>query len=104
MVYTSVLWLYLSLDGLVEFIFDYLPDDTVPLGALIRIGDRDRVRQDLRLRRIFCPIHWRLPAEVRAGCFASAVELSAACLTLPIDQRYDTQDMVYMADILKELI
>ena len=78
-----------------------LPADVVPLGYVVRLRDRDRVRAALAAKRIFCPVHWPLPVEVSAQRFPDAASLAKTCLTLPIDQRYDLDDMVRMADALR---
>lgn len=78
-----------------------MTENTVPLGYVIRLSERDKVRKALAARRIFCPVHWPLPAEVTKGRFPDAVSVSETCLTLPIDQRYGPEDMAYMAQALK---
>jgi hypothetical protein len=93
-------WLQLCelLSSRVETIFPSLPADVVPLGYLIRVNDRDRLRKKLLDQRIFCPIHWRLPAEITPERFPEAVALSERCLTLPIDQRYGNDDISRLAE------
>ena len=70
----------------------------VPLGHPIVVQRRDTLREELAIRRIFCPIHWKLPPEVGIGSFPLAHELAQGCLTLPVDQRYTTQHMEFVAD------
>jgi len=85
----------------VEALMPALPADVVPLGYVVRLRDRNRVRTALAAKRIFCPVHWPLPVEVSARRFPDAASLAETCLTLPIDQRYGPDDMVRMADTLK---
>jgi hypothetical protein len=92
------------LSNLVEALMTELPPDVVPLGYVIRLDERDKVRKALAAKRIFCPIHWPLPAEITSCRFPDAVKLSETSLTLPIDQRYGPEDMVYMAKALKETL
>ena len=79
-------------------VFNHLPDGVSPLAFPVRVarGARDRIRRELALARVFCPVHWPLPPSVAGQCPASA-RLSAEMLSLPIDQRYD-------ADAMDELV
>ncbi|MDD5334866.1 MAG: hypothetical protein PHS32_14120 [Rhodoferax sp.] len=66
----------------------------VPLGFPVVVGEgrRDALRAHLAGWGIFCPIHWDL-AHLAGAVFAEERALSASMLTLPIDQRYDENDM-----------
>ncbi len=75
----------------------------VPLGYVIRVRGRDRLRARMAERRIFCPVHWPLPEEVDAKRFPEAARLSGSLLTLPVDQRYDTSDMAFLAGALRQV-
>jgi hypothetical protein len=89
------------LDGHVDALFKNLPEDVVPLGYVISLQRRDRLRDKLASHRIFCPVHWTLPNEVDPQTFPEAALLSNTCMTIPIDQRYDTDDMVRIAEVIK---
>jgi hypothetical protein len=97
-------WQYLNkrLGGYVEPLMPDLPPDVVPLGYVIRLRERDKVRARLAARRIFCPVHWPLPDEISESLFPVEVNLSNTFMTIPIDQRYGLDDMDYIADVLKE--
>jgi dTDP-4-amino-4,6-dideoxygalactose transaminase len=88
------------LSGKVEVLMHELPDEVVPLGYVVCLGERERVRARLAAQRIFCPVHWPLPAEVERARFPAALALSETCLTLPIDQRYDAAEMERLAAAL----
>lgn len=96
--------LHKLLSNIVDPLATELPPDVVPLGYVIRLDERDKVRTALAAKRIFCTIHWPLPAEITSYRFPDAVKLSETSLTLPIDQRYGPEDMVYMAKALKEVL
>ena len=81
-----------------------LGSDTVPLGLPVRVARRDAVRASLAQAGVLCPVHWDLPAEVDPRRFPGAVDLSGEILTLPIDQRYELQDMQTLADSLTKAI
>ena len=68
----------------------HLDPGTVPIGLPIRIRHRDEVQAELASQGFLCPVHWKLPTEITARRFPSAVTLANEMLTLPIDQRYDT--------------
>jgi len=59
----------------------------------VRNGVRDRLRSALAARRVFCPVHWKLPVDVRGRQFDEAKLLSREILGLPIDQRYGDGDI-----------
>ncbi len=73
----------------------------VPSGHFIRVNRRDELKERLAADRIFCPVHWRLPAEVDAQAFPEAHMLSRTTLTLPVDQRYTADHMTYLAERVK---
>jgi dTDP-4-amino-4,6-dideoxygalactose transaminase len=73
-------------------IFKELPSGVVPLGFPIRVKRRDALRQVLCDKEIYPPVHWLLK-DVVPGRFAASHQLAAEILTLPCDQRYDTDDM-----------
>jgi dTDP-4-amino-4,6-dideoxygalactose transaminase len=72
-----------------------LPPGVSPLVFPLRVaaGRRDALRRGLIARRVFCPVHWRLPEEIDPGRFGESVRLSHECLGLPIDQRYAEEDL-----------
>lgn len=65
--------------------------DEVPLTYPIRVakGRRNRLRAWLSERKIYCPIHW----SVDASADVRSMTLSESILSLPIDQRYNEEDM-----------
>ncbi len=99
-------YLYKLISDTFESIYPDLNDGVVPLGYVIRLDaeKRDKIRQTLYNQRIFCPVHWQLPQEVDHQNFANADQLSKTLLTLPIDQRYNFNDMEIIAKALKDAI
>jgi len=79
-----------------------LPPGVSPLAFPIRVAPekRNALRKELIRQRVFCPIHWYLPAEVKEDQFPEAYRLSSEILGLPIDQRYDKKDMESLVDRL----
>ena len=99
-------WLVLheQLHDQLQPIFETLPDDVVPLGYEVRVDDRDRIREQLAKRRIFCPVHWPLPKQVNRTTFPQSAELAATALTLPVDQRYTSDDMSRLAEAIADTL
>lgn len=79
-----------------------LPSGVSPLVFPIRVMAklRDVLRQQLIGQRLFCPIHWQLPAVVKESRFLESYRLSSEILGLPIDQRYDETAMACLIDRL----
>jgi hypothetical protein len=84
-------------------VFPELPDNVVPLGLPITMNanQRDHLRTFLMEGRVFCAVHWSLDSEKTAWT-VSAHDLSDSILTLVIDQRYETADMVRQAGLIKK--
>ncbi len=78
-----------------------LPDGVVPLGYPVTLRQRDTIRARLASQRIFCPVQWRLPAEVEPSRFPVAARLAETSLTLPLDQRYSPEEMARLAAVLE---
>jgi hypothetical protein len=101
---TNWLSLYTCLDkeGMLKSLnplFDNLADGEVPLGFPVQISDgqRDRFRQFLAEKQIYCPVHWRLDhLDHLDKKYQEEVMLSNNILTLPIDQRLSQQHIEYM--------
>lgn len=55
----------------------------VPLGFFLILPERDTVLRALADESIFCPVHWRLPAEVSRKKFSGSWKLSEGALTIP---------------------
>jgi hypothetical protein len=88
---------------LAEPVFDEWPAGAAPLGVVLAFPSeeiRDRVRETLRERGVYCPVHWRVgrPASERVQ------DLQARVLTIPADWRYSDADMERVASILREAV
>ncbi len=79
-----------------------LPEGVCPLGLPIRVARRDAVLAGLLSRRVYAAVHWRLAAGVDPGKHPEAALLAAEEITLPVDQRYDGENMDYVAGALRE--
>jgi dTDP-4-amino-4,6-dideoxygalactose transaminase len=77
-----------------------LPAGVCPLGFPILAKDRDGLKKMLIKNRIYPPIHWKLPSDVDKEEFSGSWQISNHILTIPIDQRYKTEDMQFVADTI----
>lgn len=72
-----------------------------PLYLAILIQKRDEIQHFARKKDVYLPVLWPLPPGAdRVGGFAK--EFSDAMLAIPCDQRYDTDDMRVIIDVLKK--
>lgn len=78
-------------------IFHELPDGVVPLGYPCTCRNRDQVIGSLYEQQIFPPVHWSIKGFVPSE-FIQSHTLSNRIMTLPCDQRYETEDMNRIAD------
>lgn len=81
-------------------IFPHLEDGIVPLGFPIRVNTRDQCRMRLFEHTIFPPIHWDIKDFVPKSFDASHM-LADQIMTIPCDQRYNKDDMLYISQQLK---
>jgi len=89
------------LDELGEFaVFQSLPEGVVPLGFPMRHAERDRLRQALFQKQIYPCLHWEIRGYVPES-FAESHRLASQIMTLPCDQRYDSEDMRRMAALVR---
>jgi dTDP-4-amino-4,6-dideoxygalactose transaminase len=68
--------------------------DNVPLGLPILIKNRNSIRKYLASKNIFCPVHWNInEIDFKGNKFNDSMYLSDNILTIPIDHRYDFEDL-----------
>jgi hypothetical protein len=58
--------------------------NSIPLGFVIKITQRNQIRKDLFKQNIFPPIHWVLPEELDKTIFFESIKLSSVILTIPL--------------------
>ena len=75
----------------------------IPIGFPVLIKNRDRVKKELRGRSIYCPAHWPILGEEWAQGFGDSIYLAERILTLPIDQRYEKEDLDRLVQELRSL-
>ncbi len=94
----NVRYLYSRLQQL-HYAFSFKEENT-PFTLPIYMKDRDNFRRYLIEHNIFCAVHW--PILNKTSIFDKhSEEISAHILSLPIDQRYGTEEMDYMIKVIK---
>jgi dTDP-4-amino-4,6-dideoxygalactose transaminase len=65
----------------------------IPMGYVIKLDNRDKIRNELFNNNIYPPIHWHLPKEIDNGIYSKSVDLSSKILTIPLislnDEKYN---------------
>ena len=83
-----------------------LDDGCVPLGLPVLVHNRlrDDLRNYLRQKNIYCPIHWALEhlSQHPDGLFLAEMDIGSSILTLPIDQRLGTDALDYFVECIKD--
>lgn len=82
--------------------FPKLPENVVPLYCPIFVGDRKALQQHLVANSIYAPIVWP-KADVLPNVCVEADYLYEHLLCIPIDQRYDCNDMQRIIDCINDL-
>jgi hypothetical protein len=69
---------------------------------------REMLRNKLRENHVFSPVLWNLPDELQTGSWEGSLEISRTMIGLPVDHRYDTDDMKILFEVfghcLKEVL
>lgn len=83
----------------ITLIFKILPDDVVPLYMPVFVHNRDEVQAHLADNAVYAPVVWSKADCCPIVC-SDADELYNHLLCIPIDQRYDKDDMKRILDLL----
>lgn len=90
---------YLKAHLNIKCLFADASSDIVPLYFPIVVDNRKRLQVELRNHDIYAPIIWPKPDELKG---ISNHPLYESLLCLPIDQRYDEDDMQRMSGVINE--
>ena len=74
-----------------------------PFSLPILVKSRDEVQQKLAKRGVYAPVLWPICGEARAVCPVSA-RMADEMLSIPMDQRYNWDDIEDIAKIVLETI
>lgn len=84
-------------------LFSSWPDGAVPFNSALVCKNqevRDTLRTYLISQNIFPAIHWPQPHKGISSNDTLAIDLSTRILTIPTDQRYSSDDIIRVAEIL----
>ncbi len=85
-----------------RLVFDELQEIDTPLFVPILVEkDRDKLKRYLIENKIYCPVHWPL-SKCHNGISERARKIYSEELSIVCDQRYDVEDMLRIAAIIKE--
>lgn len=94
------------------FFIEYLPDmlwfepvdsRACPLFFLVKVSSqRNKLRQYLASKGVYCPIHWPIPDLVESFNMELDLEIYDNVLSIPCDQRYSSCDMDYIIALFKQ--
>lgn len=78
--------------------------NSIPFAMIILIDSRDMVREKLFNKRIFCPILWDINKCDYIKNFKESLKISQRILMIPIDQRYDKEDIRKFVEVFNEIV
>ncbi|NLJ91423.1 MAG: hypothetical protein GX323_11090 [Clostridiales bacterium] len=82
-------------------VFEKLPKQVCPLFFPVYIkGDRLKIRKYLSDNKIYCPIHWPIPEQVKILKNYKVNYIYNNILSIPCDQRYENDDMSKIVKVL----
>lgn len=84
-----------------RILFNDLPDEVVPLYFPMLVKDRETLQGVLADNDIYAPVVWPRPDCCPSICKV-AEEIYEKILCIPIDQRYDTDDMERIVKVITE--
>lgn len=77
-----------------EVIFNNLGSDITPMFFPIYVKrNRDKLRQNLIDKEIYCPVHWPIPKQLIGRLNSITKNIYESILSIPCDQRYQIEDM-----------
>lgn len=80
-----------------------LMDNECPLVLPIRIKQRNSFKSYLMDNKVYCAVHWPFDG-FKSDDRKMAIHNSETLISLPIDQRYNEEDMLYLAYIIKKYV
>lgn len=85
----------------IQIVYKELEEGIVPLYFTVIVKDRDKLQSMLRNKAIYAPIIWPKPKAISTNCEITN-EMYEHLLCIPIDQRYDNDDMARAVDCVRE--
>ena len=86
----------------VKFIFEKLPDTVCPMFFPVYVDERDSLRRFLIKNKIYCPVHWPIPPQVKESLDDTTTYIYNHILSIPCDQRYGQSEMERIVKVVNE--
>ena len=77
--------------------------DGAPFSLPVLVENRDEVQRKLAEAGVYAPVLWPICEDARKVCDVSAM-ISDCMLSIPVDQRYDWDDMEGIAHRIIEIV
>ena len=87
----------LRVQGKIKYISNDTSNSTLYFPILV--DNRDQVQSELARQGVYCPVIWPIAPQAEGTCEV-AQNTANKMLAIPCDQRYDLQDMDYVASIV----
>lgn len=89
----------------VKVIFNKIHDGITPFFLPVYIKhNRNKLIQHLIREKIYCPVHWPIPRQLKGRLNNGTKEIYDSILSIPCDQRYQDKDMVRVADEIRRFV
>jgi len=99
--FNHLLSLIINVPG-VDLILKTAPH-SVPFSLPILVRNRDLIQRKFAERGLYAPVLWPLNTQCRNTCSFSS-EISDTILSLPVDQRYDYEDIEEIGKIVRSVL
>lgn len=87
----------------INTVFDYLTNKICPFFFPIYVEKyRDEMRQYLIDEKVYCPVHWPIPAQIKNIESLISKKVYENIISIPCDQRYELNDMESIISLLKK--
>ena len=87
-----------------EPLFNGLEASVCPMFYPVIIkNQRNEIRKKLTEEKIYCPIHWPIPEQIKDRNVDSTMDIYNTILSIPCDQRYGINEMERIVSVLKSL-
>lgn len=88
-------------ENLLENSSEIMKEEIIPYTALLKLKEHNRndFRKYLMEQKIYCAVHWPIEIEEQHK-YAHVSEWAEELISLPIDQRYEEEEMKYLAETI----
>ena len=87
-----------------SIVFDSLDSETVPSHFTLYVEDRASFKEFMEERGVHATTYWPVGPEVKLEGHDDAAFIYNHVISLPCDQRYNREDMLYICEVLSQYI